>query len=92
MAATMALFLIVALVLGFETVGAGDVKLSGAMGFVLGYPLILYGVLAMCGAIVAFCVAGMALCRLTLKSLLPFAPFMMFGLLFAVGVCFYPPW
>lgn len=76
----MLLFLIVALISGMDKVGAGDVKLAGAMGLIIGYPNILIAVLVMCIAIVFYCIYGFFAYRITMKSMLPFAPFMMTGM------------
>lgn len=77
----MALFLIVSLFTGRKAVGAGDVKLAGAMGFVLGYPNILYGMLAMGALLVLVSFVGFHSYRITMKTMVPYAPFMMFGMI-----------
>jgi Flp pilus assembly protein, protease CpaA len=80
----MILFMIVAAIVGFDKVGAGDVKLAGAMGLVLGYPHILSAVLVMCVAMLIFIFIGMKTYRLTLKSMYAYGPFMMIGLIVAL--------
>jgi len=80
----MILFMIVAAIVGFDKVGAGDVKLAGAMGLVLGYPHILSAVLVMCVAMLIFIFIGMKTYRLTLKSMFAYGPFMMIGLIVAL--------
>lgn len=84
MAAVMAAFIVLAAFLGFHAVGAGDVKLAGAMGLALGYPYILHALLGMAALLVVYCAGGIAMKKLTLKSMLPFAPFMMAGMLAAM--------
>jgi leader peptidase (prepilin peptidase)/N-methyltransferase len=75
-----ALFLIVAKVMGMRKVGAGDVKLAGAMGFALGYPDILPALLVMSVVMLLFSIIGIFTYKLTLKSALPLAPFLMIGM------------
>jgi len=81
----MIILLVVGLVIGLDKVGAGDVKLAGAMGLVLGYPLIMTAVLYMSLAMIAYCVIGIWIRKLTLVSMFPFAPFMMFGMIISLG-------
>ncbi|HEX2986462.1 MAG TPA: A24 family peptidase [Caproiciproducens sp.] len=90
MAAVMAGFLFLAGAMGFQSVGAGDVKLAGAMGLALGYPHILYGLIAMSVLMIAYSLTGMLLKKITLKSMLPFAPFMMAGMAVAVILLLVP--
>ncbi len=90
MAAVMAGFLFLAGTMGFHSVGAGDVKLAGAMGLALGYPHILYGLIAMSVLMIAYSLIGMLLKKITLKSMLPFAPFMMAGMAVAVVLLLVP--
>ena len=80
----MIIFLTVAAIVGLDKVGAGDVKLAGAMGLVLGYPHILTAVLVMCVAMLIFIIIGMTTFRLTLKSMFAYGPFMMIGLIVAL--------
>ena len=84
MAAMMLLFSTVAGFVGFDKVGAGDVKLAGTMGLVLGYPAVVSGLVIMGGVFVLFTIAGLLAKRLTLKTMVPFAPFMMTGMVFAL--------
>lgn len=85
MVAVMVVFTVLAGFLGLHTVGAGDVKLAGAMALALGYPYILYGLSGMAALLAAYCVFGMAARKLTLKSMIPFAPFLMTGMLVAIA-------
>ncbi len=83
--AVMVAFTVLAGIMGFGvSVGAGDVKLAGAMGLVLGYPYILHGLLAMSALMIVYCIIGLLTKRLTLKSMFPFAPFMMAGMTVAI--------
>jgi prepilin signal peptidase PulO-like enzyme (type II secretory pathway) len=80
--ALMVVFLLAAkLVGGLWCVGAGDVKLAGALGFVLGYPAVLAGVLAMALSMGLFCALGLALKKLSKTAMIPMAPFLSLGLM-----------
>lgn len=81
MAALFILFVILGLIMGLDKIGAGDVKLVAAMGLILGYPNVLYGVLAMCITLLLFIFVGMLSGKLTHVSMFAFAPFMMFGMM-----------
>ncbi len=80
MIALMILLIVVAAIIGFEKVGAGDVKLIAAMGLALGYPDILSALYIMSLAMGAYCVLGCATFKLTKASMFPFAPFIMLGM------------
>jgi Flp pilus assembly protein protease CpaA len=82
----MAVFLVLGLLLGLNTVGAGDIKLAGAMGLMLGYPNIMYALIGMGALILLWCSGGFLTKRLHLKSMLAFAPFMMAGTIFAIMI------
>ena len=84
MVAMMILFSAVAGFIGFDKVGAGDVKLAGTMGLALGYPAIISGLIIMSVVFVLFTLAGLVTKKLTLKTMVPFAPFMMTGMVFAL--------
>lgn len=84
MVVMMVVFTSVAGFVGFGKVGAGDVKLAGAMGLALGYPLIMTAVFIMAIVLLIFIVAGMALKKIYLSTMLPMAPFMICG--FIVGL------
>ncbi|MEV6713300.1 A24 family peptidase [Lentzea sp. NPDC051208] len=66
--------------------GFGDVKLSGVIGMALGWPVLLFG------AAFAFILSAVVslvlllLRKVTLKSALPFGPFMLLGAFAAVLV------
>ena len=79
MVAVMAVFSILAFAMGGGAVGAGDVKLAGAMGLALGYH-ILYGLIGMGALLAAYSFAGFVLKKITLRSMVPFAPFLLTGL------------
>ena len=78
------IFTAVAGIMGFGKVGAGDVKLSAIMGFVLGYPHILVGLIGMSAALLIYCSVGLVTRKLKLNSMFAFAPFMMLGTIFAL--------
>jgi len=80
MIALMVLLIVVAAIVGFEKVGAGDVKLIAAMGLALGYPDILSALYIMSLALGIYCVIGCATMKLTKASMFPFAPFIMLGM------------
>ena len=80
----MVVFIVLGSVLGFNTVGAGDVKLAGAMGLALGWPLIMYGMVGMSAILLVWCLGGLITKKLQLSSMLAFAPFMMAGTAFAI--------
>lgn len=75
------LFTVVACALGFNKVGAGDVKLSGVMGLILGYPNIISALTIMSLSLLIYAQIGLLTRKLKLRSMLPFAPFMMLGLI-----------
>ena len=79
MAGMMLLFTAVAVVTGFGMVGAGDMKLAGAMGAALGYPNILIALIIMSVVLFLYGSIGLLVKRLTLISTFAFAPFMMLG-------------
>ena len=80
MAAVMAVFSLLAFAMGGHAVGAGDVKLAGAMGLTLGYPHILHGLVAMGALLAVFSFIGFYMKKITLRSMVPFAPFLLAGL------------
>lgn len=77
-------FTSVAAFVGFGKVGAGDVKLAGAMGLALGYPLIITAVGIISVGLLLFILIGMALKKIYLSTMLPMAPFMISGYVFAM--------
>lgn len=85
MIAMIVLFTAVAGFMGFDKVGAGDVKLAGAMGLALGYPYTITALLIMSAVFLIFSMVGLAIRKLSLKSMLPFAPFMMTGMVFTLA-------
>ena len=80
MIAMIVLFTAAAGFVGFGKVGAGDVKLAAAMGLALGYPNIIIALAVLCAALFLYILTGLILKKLTLKSMFPFAPFMMTGM------------
>lgn len=81
MAAVVLLFTVAALIAGLGTVGAGDVKLAGAMALALGYPGILTALILMSAALLFCSLLGLFFGKLTLHTMVPLAPFMMFGMM-----------
>lgn len=65
--------------MGLYKIGAGDVKLSMVMALTLGFPVLMYSMLAMALSLLAFCGVGLLLRKITLKSMLPFGPFLVPG-------------
>lgn len=84
----MAVFTSVAAFVGFGKVGAGDVKLAGAMGIALGYPLIIPAIGIMAVVLLIFILTGMFLKKIYLSTMLPMAPFMVSGLIFGLMTLF----
>jgi len=84
MVVMMAVFLVPVFLGGFDKIGAGDVKLAGVMGLVLGRTYIVPAVMVMCGALLVYCVIGLFFRKLSLNSKFAFAPFMMLGMGFAI--------
>ena len=80
----MVVFIVLGSALGLNTIGAGDVKLAGAMGLILGYPHIIYALIGMSALLLVWCAGGLITKKLSLKSMLAFAPFMMAGTVFAI--------
>lgn len=84
MVVMMVVFTSVAGFVGFGKVGAGDVKLAGAMGLSLGFPLIITAVMAMAVSLLVFIGLGLLFKKIYLSTMLPFAPFMIVGYIFAL--------
>jgi Flp pilus assembly protein protease CpaA len=84
MLAVMIVFIMLGSILGFHTIGAGDVKLAGAMGLMLGYPYIMYALIGMSALFLVWCCGGLLARKLSLKSMFAFAPFMMGGTVLAI--------
>lgn len=84
MVAVMIVFTMLGSILGLDTIGAGDVKLAGAIGLVLGWPYIMYGMIGMSVLLILWCGGGLLTKKITLKSMLAFAPFMMGGTVIAI--------
>lgn len=82
----MFVFIALGSAMGSESIGAGDVKLAGAMALVLGFPQIMYGLIGMSGMLLIWIGTGLLLKKLTLKSSLAFGPFMMGGTVLAVYI------
>lgn len=59
--------------------GAGDVKLAGLIGLMLGWPLILQGLLLGFALAAAASIGLLATRRATLRTYIPYAPFLVVG-------------
>jgi leader peptidase (prepilin peptidase) / N-methyltransferase len=90
MVTIVVLFTIVGLIVGLNKIGAGDVKLAGLMGLILGYPVILYAVLMMCIALITYIVIGLSVGRMTHVTMFAFAPFLMLGLVTGLALILFP--
>jgi leader peptidase (prepilin peptidase)/N-methyltransferase len=64
--------------------GAGDIKIGLILGFLLGYPIAIFGIFAsfLIGAVIGLIYIYFK--RKTIKASLPFAPFIIFSILFAL--------
>ena len=65
--------------MGYHKIGAGDAKLAMVMSMTLGFRAMLIGLFGMSLLLLAFCIVGMMMKKLTLKSYLPLGPFMVPG-------------
>ena len=86
---TMIVWIILASIMGFGKVGAGDVKLCGVIGFMYGYPNIQGPILVMAIGLLVFCGGGIALRKMTLKSMFAMGPFLVAGMLCGLPYLFY---
>ncbi|HBC32333.1 MAG TPA: hypothetical protein DC024_13960 [Clostridiales bacterium] len=84
MVAVMIIFTAVAGFMGFGKVGAGDVKLAGAIALALGYPLIITAVGIMAIVLLTYILVGLALKKIYLSTMLPLAPFLSAGYILAL--------
>ncbi len=80
----MIVFTALATFMGLGKVGAGDVKLAGAMGFALGYPSVVTAMGAMAAVLLGYILIGLALRKIRLTTMLPLAPFLVAGYIFAL--------
>lgn len=65
-------------------IGAGDLKLAGIIGLIVGYTGAIYFLVGMALAICVYCVGGMYLRLLSLKDTFPMCGFIMAGFLISV--------
>lgn len=75
----MTVFVSVAAFVGFGKVGAGDVKLAGAVGLALGYPLVITAVYMMSIILLIYIAAGLLTKKISLATMFPLAPFIISG-------------
>lgn len=80
----MIVFTALATFMGLGKVGAGDVKLAGAIGFALGYPSVVTAMGAMAAILLSYILIGLALRKIRLTTMLPLAPFLVAGYIFAL--------
>jgi leader peptidase (prepilin peptidase)/N-methyltransferase len=80
----MIVFTAIAGFMGFGKVGAGDVKLAGAIGLALGYPLIITAMGTMAIVLLVCILAGLAFKKIQLSTMLPLAPFLAVGYVFSL--------
>jgi leader peptidase (prepilin peptidase)/N-methyltransferase len=80
----MIVFTALATFMGLGKVGAGDVKLAGAIGFALGYPSVVTAMGAMATVLLSYILIGLALRKIRLTTMLPLAPFLVAGYIFAL--------
>jgi leader peptidase (prepilin peptidase)/N-methyltransferase len=80
----MTVFTAVAGFVGFGKVGAGDVKLVGAIGLALGYPMIITAVYIMSIVLLIYIVVGLVFKKISLATMFPLAPFIISGFIVAL--------
>lgn len=80
----MIVFTALATFMGMGKVGAGDVKLAGAIGFALGYPLVITAMGTMSVSLIMLILMGIALKKLKLSTMLPLGPFLSLGYMFSL--------
>lgn len=86
---TVNLWIALAQFMGFGKVGAGDVKLCGVIGFMYGYPYVFGPFLVMAISLLVFCLGGIVLRKMTLKSMFALGPFLVAGMLAGLPYLFY---
>jgi leader peptidase (prepilin peptidase)/N-methyltransferase len=80
----MIIFTAVAVFMGLGKVGAGDVKLAGAIGFALGYPLVVTAMATMSAILILFILLGLIFKKIKMSTMLPLAPFLVAGYIAAL--------
>ena len=75
---------------GASQVGMGDIKMAIFIGLILGYPLVLYGITT--SLVLSLLVGALGIVRgkYTMRSKLPFGPFLAVGALAMMIVAFLP--
>ena len=89
MVVIIAVWMFLGAFLGWWKVGAGDVKLCGAIGFLYGFPDVCMPLLLMAVATVVFCSGGLLLRKVTLKTMFPMAPLLVAGMLLGLPYIFW---
>lgn len=87
MAVVMGVWIVFRSIIGVDKFGAGDVKLCSVMGIMFGYPNVLCPVAVMSLLLFMFCLIGLMLNKITIKSRIPMAPFIILGMM--TGILFY---
>jgi len=77
----LAFFFLPVLIFGPERAGMGDAKLALFVGLILGFPIIIYALAVACVAALVVILPALALRKTTLRSTIPFGPFLALGAL-----------
>lgn len=80
MVGAMLVFIAVGLIIGLGKVGAGDVKLAGAMGAVVGLSGITAGLTVLAASLLLYIIIGFLVNKINIKSMFPYAPFISAGM------------
>lgn len=77
----LVIWMIAGFLLGSHQFGAGDVKLCVVIGFLFGYPDVIFPMFVMTATLFVFCLYSLILHRMTRKSIFPMGPFVIIGML-----------
>lgn len=83
------IWIFLARIMGLGSVGAGDVKLCGVMGFLYGFPGVDGPILVMAAGLLAFCGAGLLFGKVNRYTMFPMGPFLIVGMLSGLPYVFY---
>lgn len=89
MIVVMQVWMILGHFVGFGKVGAGDVKLCGVIGFLYGWPGLSAPILILAVGLLVFCIGGLLLHKITLKTMFAMGPFLVAGMLCGLPYLFY---